>query len=117
MDSKIRLVGKTNVIPNNIIFLKAEANYSEVFMTNGQRIILSKTLKQMEALFAPFGFYRPHKSFLINLSHVISYTVHTDRQIELTNNFKVELSRRKKNDFLEIRNKKKFPIAEKLLHL
>jgi two-component system LytT family response regulator len=107
MDSKVHLVGKTNVTPSNIIFFKAEANYSEVFMTNGQRIVLSKTLKQMEMLFAPFGFYRPHKSFLINLQHVISCSVHTDRQIELTNNFRADLSRRKKNDFMEIRNNKK----------
>lgn len=107
MDSQIRLVGKTNVIPKNIIFLKAEANYSQVYMTNGQKFILSKTLKQMEVIFAPFGFYRPHKSFLINLSHVVSCSVHSDRQIELTNNFKAELSRRKKNDFLEMRNNKK----------
>ena len=107
MDSQIRLVGKTNVIPKNIIFLKAEANYSEVYMTNGQKFILSKTLKQMEVIFAPFGFYRPHKSFLINLRHVVSCSLHSDRQIELTNNFKAELSRRKKNDFLEMRNNKK----------
>jgi two-component system, LytTR family, response regulator len=107
MDSKVHLVGKTNVTPSNIIFFKAEANYSEVFMTNGQRIVLSKTLKQMETLFAPFGFYRPHKSFLINLQHVISCSVHTVRQIELTNNFRADLSRRKKNDFMEIRNNKK----------
>ncbi|MCP9754526.1 LytTR family transcriptional regulator [Lacihabitans sp. CCS-44] len=107
MDSKVHLVGKTNVTPSNIIFFKAEANYSEVFMTNGQRIVLSKTLKQMETLFAPFGFYRPHKSFLINLRHVISCSVHTNRQIELTNNFRADLSRRKKNDFMEIRNNKK----------
>jgi two-component system LytT family response regulator len=107
MDSKVHLVGKTNVTLSNIIFLKAEANYSEVFMTDGQRIVLSKTLKQMESIFVPLGFYRPHKSFLINLQHVVSCSVHTDRRIELTNNFKAELSRRKKNDFLEIRNNKK----------
>ncbi|MCP9762751.1 LytR/AlgR family response regulator transcription factor [Lacihabitans soyangensis] len=107
MSPKVHLVGKTNVTPSNIIFLKAEANYSEVFMLDGQRIILSKTLKQMETLFAPFGFYRPHKSFLINLEHVVSCSVHTDRLIELTNNFKAELSRRKKNDFMEIRSNKK----------
>ncbi len=89
MSAKVHLVGKTKVKPSNIIFFKAEANYSEVFMLDGQRIILSKTLKQMETLFAPFGFYRPHKSFLINLEHVVSCSVHTDRLIELTNNFRL----------------------------
>ena len=107
MNKSVHLVGKTNVAPHNIIFLKAEANYSEVYLTDGQVITLSKTLKQMETIFAPFGFYRPHKSFLINLNHVVSCSVHTNRQIELTNNYKAELSRRKKNDFIEIRNKKK----------
>ena len=107
MSPKIHLVGKTAVMPENVIFLKAEANYSEVFMTDGKRIVLSRTLKELEGIFVPFGFFRPHKSFLINLEHVVSCSFHTDRHIELINKNKVELSRRKKNDFFEIRNTKK----------
>lgn len=107
MSQKIHLVGKTTVSPENVIFLKAVANYSEVFMMNGKKIMLSKTLKELEAIFVPYGFFRPHKSFLINLTHVVSCSFNDDRHIELIDNNKVELSRRKKNVFIAIRNIKK----------
>jgi DNA-binding LytR/AlgR family response regulator len=103
MDSKVHLVGKNNVLPSNVIFLKAEANYSEVFLINGKKILISKTLKELEGKFAPFGFFRAHKSFLINLEHVISFSSHRDRFITLTDNFKADLSRRKRNDFVQLR--------------
>ncbi len=109
MSQKIHLVGKTTVSPESVIFLKAVANYSEVFMKNGKKVMLSKTLKELEAIFEPHGFFRPHKSFLINLKHVVSCSFNNDRHIELIDNNKVELSRRKKNDFIAIRNTKKTP--------
>ncbi len=99
----VKLVGKTSVNPQSVIYLRAESNYSEVFLTDGRVVTLSKTLKKLEDLFEPHGFFRPHKSFLINLNHVVSASVNEDRLIELSNQHKVELSRRKKNDFLQIK--------------
>lgn len=101
---KIRLVGKTAVPAQSVIYLKAESNYSEVFFTDGSVITLSKTLKKLESLLQPFGFFRPHKSFLINPRHVVSTSIYVEKpSIVLSNNHQVEISRRRKNDFLEIR--------------
>lgn len=103
---KIRLVGKTIVAAESVIYLRAESNYSEVFLTNGRVLILSKTLKKLESIFEPYGFFRPHKSFLINLNHVVSSAVYDVKpNISLSNNHKVELSRRRKSDFLEIKRR------------
>lgn len=102
MNPKIHLVGKKNILPQNVIYLKAEANYSEVFFTNGESIIVSKTLKQMETRFSPFAFFRAHKSYLINLSHVKDYKTKCISKIKLSNDVEIELSRRKRNDFLSV---------------
>ncbi len=104
--NKIRLVRNTTVRTDSVIYLKAESNYSEVFFADGSVMTLSKTLKRLESLLQPFGFFRPHKSFLINPQHVISMSVYAARpNIMLSNNHQVEISRRKKNDLLEIRRK------------
>jgi len=104
---KIRLVRNTTVPAESVIYLKAESNYSEVFFADGTVMTLSKTLKRLESLLRPFGFFRPHKSFLINPSHVVSTSVYEDRpNIVLSNNHQVEISRRRKNDILEIRRNK-----------
>lgn len=102
MNPRIHLVGRKNVLPINIIYMKAEANYSEVYFVDGGKIILSKTLKQLEEKFSQLDFFRPHKSFLINLKHVKRFRPNEDKTISLTNNFEVELSRRKRNQFLEL---------------
>jgi len=102
--SKIRLVRNTTVPAESVIYLKAESNYSEVFFADGSVMTLSKTLKRLEHLLRPFGFFRPHKSFLINPSHVVGSSVYSDRpNILLSNNHQVEISRRRKQDFMEIR--------------
>lgn len=102
MNTKIHLVGKNCVLARNIIFMRAEINYSEVFLINGQKIVLSKTLKQLENKFSSLNFFRSHKSYLINLSHVQGFKPNENNKISLTNNFEVELSRRKKNSFMQI---------------
>jgi DNA-binding LytR/AlgR family response regulator len=109
MNPKIHLVGKKNVLPQNVIYLKAEANYSEVFFTNGESIIISKTLKQMETRFSQFAFFRAHKSYLINLSHVKDYKTKCESKIKLSNDVEIELSRRKRNDFLSVIKEEKSP--------
>ena len=102
MNTKIHLVGKNSVFARNIIFMRAEANYSEIFLLDGQKIVLSKTLKQLEHKFSSLNFFRPHKSYLINLSHVLGFKPNENNKISLTNDFEVELSRRKKNSFMEV---------------
>jgi two-component system LytT family response regulator len=104
---KIKLVGKTTVTSEAVIYLRAESNYSEVYLTSGKVIILSKTLKKLETVLQPMGFFRTHKSFLVNLKHVVSSSVYDEQdQIHLSNNHKVDLSRRRKNEFKEIRRRK-----------
>lgn len=104
---KIKLVGKTTVTAETVIYLRAESNYSEVFLTSGKIVILSKTLKKLESVLEPFGFFRTHKSYLVNLKHVVSSSVYDEQdQIKLTNNHRVDLSRRRKSEFLEIKKRR-----------
>ncbi|MGK0139841.1 MAG: two-component system LytT family response regulator, partial [Algoriphagus sp.] len=59
--TEIRLVGKRHVKPSEIVLLKADANYTEVSLEDGEMIIISKTLKEMEKTFTKFAFFRTHK--------------------------------------------------------
>jgi len=68
----------------------------------GKNTVLSKTLKQLETKFSSLNFFRPHKSYLINLSHVQGFKPNENNKISLTNDFEVVLSRRKKNSFMEL---------------
>jgi two-component system LytT family response regulator len=103
----IKISGKKEVNPEDVVFLKADINYTEVVLQDGERMIVSKTLKRLEKSFLPFSFFRTHKSFMVNLNYVTGYHVHEEMIVKLHNDASVSLSRRRKDEFLKLYKKKK----------
>ena len=79
---------------DEIIRLQAESNYTHIFLSGNKVFISAKTLKEYDELLQGHRFLRVHKSHLVNSNHIQSY----DRQgiLVMTDNSKVEVSRRKK---------------------
>lgn len=96
------IFGKKIFIPHqDVILLKADINYTEIFLDTGESIIVSKTLKEFEKSFSEnTNFIRTHKSFVVNLAHVVSFQLNTGMTIKLSNDEIASLSRRRKDDFL-----------------
>ncbi|MCU0335725.1 MAG: LytTR family DNA-binding domain-containing protein [Chitinophagaceae bacterium] len=60
--------------PADIVMVKGESAYSDFYLANGSRLLVSKNLKHFEELLAPLPmFYRCHKSFIVNLQHTLRY--------------------------------------------
>ncbi len=87
---------------NDIIHLEAQSNYTNIFFTNKPKILASKTLKEFEELLPLDIFFRVHHSYLINLNYIKRYIKGDGGQIELQNGTYVDVSRRKKDEFLKI---------------
>lgn len=87
---------------DDIIHIEAHNNYSHFYFTNRPKVIVCKTLGEYDTMLTPQGFYRVHQSHLINLSHIESVNSNDGDFIMLTDNHRVELSRRKKSEFLRV---------------
>jgi two-component system LytT family response regulator len=87
---------------NEIVHLEANSNYTNIHLLNRTKIIASKTLKEFEELLPDDIFFRTHHSHLINLNFIVRYIKGDGGQIELQNGTHVEVSRRKKEEFLKI---------------
>lgn len=61
-------------------------------------IISSYNIGEFAKLLLPHGFYAPHKSYLVNLCHIIKYG--KDGTLYLTNKHNAPVSRRRRTDFL-----------------
>jgi len=83
-----------------IIRCEGAINYSKFYLTNGEEIRVSKSLGQYEKLLKNANFVRVHKSHLINLNHVRKFTRGNTRSVIMSDSSKVEISRRKKDDFI-----------------
>ena len=84
----------------DIIYCKADDNYTEIFLENNQKKLVSKTLKYFEDLLKDTGFARIHKSFLVNVSYIASYKKGKGGTISLTNGKELSVSASKKAEFL-----------------
>lgn len=89
----------------DIINCESDDCYSTIHTAGGDHIMVSKTLKEYEELLSGLGFYRVHKSHLINLSHIKRFERQDGGSIVLTNNMKVPVASRKRDELLEIMEK------------
>ncbi|MFD2519776.1 LytR/AlgR family response regulator transcription factor [Emticicia soli] len=97
----IKLAGKKKVNPAEVLFMKADVNYTEVFLQDGERLIVSKTLKELEKRFVNYNFFRTHKSYMVNLKYVTGYQIHEGLLVKVQDEHHVSLSRRRKEVFLD----------------
>lgn len=85
---------------SQIIRCSADNNYTICHLNDGQQLLVSRTLGDFEDLLAPYGFLRIHASHLINLEYVSEYIRGDAGQIRMRDNSVVDLSRRRKEEFL-----------------
>jgi two-component system LytT family response regulator len=86
-------------VPEEIIRLEGESNYTKFFFINRKSLLISKTLKEYEELLGDYGFIRVHKSHLVNKKHVVNYT--TDGMLTMVDHSRVEISRRRKEEVMD----------------
>jgi two-component system LytT family response regulator len=85
-----------------IIRCMADKNYTEVYLVNGKRLILSKTLKEFEEMLGEYGFFRTHQSHMINVRYIESYEKGLGGTVVMADNSKVPVSSRRKETFLKL---------------
>lgn len=86
---------------SDIIRLEASSNYTNIYFNNHPNLVASKTLKDFEDLLPADIFFRTHHSHLINLNYIKRYIKGDGGQIELQDGAYVDVSRRKKEEFLK----------------
>lgn len=86
----------------DIIRFEAKGSYTYVITTSKKSLLISKNLKELEDMLPASLFCRVHHSHLVNISFVTSYTKGRGGEIEMTDGTLIEVSVRKKDDFLNL---------------
>ncbi len=85
----------------DVVRCEGELNYTTFYFLDGSKVLVSKNLKEYDAMLADTGFFRSHQSHLINTAHIDYYKkAEGGGLIIMKNKASVPLSVRKKNDFL-----------------
>jgi two-component system LytT family response regulator len=86
----------------DIIYCECQDNYTNFYLLNGKKILVSNTLKEYDEMLSEFGFFRIHKSYLINLIHIDRFEKAEGGAIVLENEIKLPVASRKKEQLLEM---------------
>lgn len=92
--------GFTIVNVSEIVRCEGERNYSKVFFTNGTSVLVSRTLLDFDNMLVPLGFFRIHRSHLINLKNVNRYLKTDGGMVEMKDKTQLPISPKFKDDFL-----------------
>ncbi len=85
----------------DVIRCEADKNYTTVMLASGEKIMVSKTLKEYEELLHDFDFLRVHQSHLINAAHVQRYIKGSGGYVKMSDDAIIEVSRRKKEQLVQ----------------
>ena len=98
------LVGKTIYVNmDDILYCKADSNYTEVHMLNNQKEMLSKKLKELEVQ-VNSSFFRVHNSYLVNINYIKEFVKNEGLYLVLENGTTIPVSRAKKTELQELLN-------------
>lgn len=104
ISNKIALqIGDKIVLINvsSILYCESDGNFTKVFLEN-EKLYISRNMKELEFLLQSQGFFRIHRSFLINLDQIQSYNQSEGGYIVMNNGKDIPISKRKKESFLKM---------------
>ena len=90
---------------NDIIYCESDSNYTTFFLKKNEKVekvVISKTLKDVEEILEGADFFRVHASFLINMKHVSKFTRGDGGYVVMSNDQHITVSRKKKDEFFEM---------------
>lgn len=85
----------------SIVYAQAEGAYTHVFLNTKRKLVISKTLSDIEEMLPATKFQRIHHSTLVNLAHVTHFFKTDGGYVVLDNGEKLIVSKSKKEYLLE----------------
>lgn len=84
----------------HIVHCDSQGSYTEVFLENGPKMVVSKNLREMEQLLEGQGFFRIHHSHLVQLRHVRRYVRGSGGEVLMSDGGRLPVARSRKDEFL-----------------
>jgi two-component system, LytTR family, response regulator len=86
----------------DIIRCESDNNYTTFFLKDGQKILVSKGLKEYDDMLADYGFYRAHQSHLVNINFISRFDKKDGGYLVLADKTHVPVSQRKRQGLLDL---------------
>jgi len=85
---------------DEILYVESDGNYSTIIQEDGQKLVVTKKLKEVVAILPEHCFFRIHNSYIINLNKIKEF-IKSEGYVVMQSNHKIPVARQRKSDFLE----------------
>lgn len=89
------------VSADEIMHCESDSNYTHIYLVDGKKHTISKTLKEVEEQISDQAFVRVHQSHLVNFNFVQKYVKGGAGHLILQDDSEIPVSRRKRNELME----------------
>lgn len=86
---------------DEIVYLEADNSYTTVFFSNGNKILVSRNLKEFIDIIDSPQFFKPHRSYYVNTNHVRQFIKADSGSLLMDNGHVIHIARDKKQEFLD----------------
>ena len=85
----------------DVLYLEGGDNYTSFYLNKHKKVVVSRTLKEYEGLLGDQGFFRIHKSSIINLIHLKNINKENGIDVVMSDGRKLPVSRRRSTELLD----------------
>ena len=85
----------------NIIRCSSDSNYTILFLKNKQKVIASRTLKEIEEMLEDYPFLRVHHSYVVNLNEIEKYIKGDGGYLLMSDGSNIDVSRSRKEALIK----------------
>ncbi len=89
---------------SDIVRCESDVNYTQFFFSNGNKLLVTKTLKDFEDLLSEHQFIRVHQSHLVNVNFIKEFVKGDGGYLVMTDKTSVPVSTRKRMAVVEMLN-------------
>ncbi|HEY6162919.1 MAG TPA: LytTR family DNA-binding domain-containing protein [Bacteroidia bacterium] len=93
------------VLIKDIVHCEADGSYTRFALADKRHFMVTQNLKHYEDILPQDKFLRVHHAHLINMDHVVRFLKEDSGYAIMSDGSKIEISRRKREQFLDILNK------------
>lgn len=95
------LEGLQMVAVDTIISCASDSNYTVLYLKGKQKLVVSRTLKEMKGALKDYSFIRVHHSYLVNLNEVDKYLKGEGGSLVMSDGSHVDVSRSRREMLLQ----------------
>lgn len=87
---------------SDILYCKAESNYTYVVLGDERKILVARTLKDLDETLSGKDFFRVHNSYLVNVNKISKFVRGDGGYIVMPDRTEITISRSKKDEFFQL---------------